>query len=59
MRKKKRKFGYYLYAIVMLMLTIANITIATFLLTYVQKIKVTGTKYSTDSQIISLGSFYC
>ena len=54
MRKKKRKFGYYLYAIVMLMLTIANITIATFLLTYVQKIKVTGTKFSTDSQIVSL-----
>lgn len=54
MKKKKRKFGYYLYAIVMLILTIANITIATFLLTYVQKIKVTGTKYSTDSQIISL-----
>lgn len=54
MRKKKRKFGYYLYAIVMLMLTIANITIATFLLTYVQKIKVTGTKFSTDSQIVNL-----
>lgn len=54
MRKKKRKFGYYLYAIVMLMLTIANITIATLLLTYVQKIKVTGTKFSTDSQIVSL-----
>ena len=54
MRKKKRTFGYYLYAIVMLMLTIANITIATFLLTYVQKIKVTETKFSTDSQIVSL-----
>ena len=53
-RKKKKKFGYYLYAIVMLVLIIANITIATFLLTYVQKIKVTGTKYSTDSQIVSL-----
>lgn len=54
MRKKKRKFGYYLYAVVMLVLTIANITIATFLLTYVQKIKVTGTKFSTDSQIVNL-----
>ena len=54
MKKKKRKFGYYLYALVMLILTIANITIATFLLTYVQKIKVTGTKFSTDSQIVNL-----
>lgn len=54
MRKKKKKFGYYLYAFLMLILTIANITIATFLLTYVQKIKVTGTKFSTDTQIVSL-----
>lgn len=54
MRKKKKKFGYYLYAFVMLILTIANITIATFLLTYVQKIKVTGTKFSTDTQIVNL-----
>lgn len=54
MRKKKKKFGYYLYAFVMLVLTIANITIATFLLTYVQKIKVTGNKFSTDTQIVNL-----
>lgn len=54
MRKKRKRFGYYLYAFLMLILTIANITIATFLLTYVQKIKVTGTKFSTDSQIVSL-----
>lgn len=54
MRKKKKKFGYYLYAVVMLILTIANITIATFLLTYVQKIKVTGTKFGTEAQIVSL-----
>lgn len=54
MRKRKKKFGYYLYAFVMLLLTIANITIATFLLTYVQKIKVTGTKFSTDTQIVNL-----
>lgn len=53
-RKKKKRFGYYLYAFVMLLLTVANIAIATFLLTYVQKIKVTGTKYSTDSQIVKL-----
>ncbi len=53
-RKKKKRFGYYLYAFVMLFLIITNITIATFLLTYVQKIKVTGTKFSTDSQIVSL-----
>lgn len=54
MRKRKKKFGYYLYAFVMLLLTIANITIATFLLTYVQKIKVTGNKFSTDTQIVNL-----
>ncbi len=54
MKKKKKKFGYYLYAFLMLVLTIVNITLATFLLTYVQKIKVTGTKFSTDTQIVSL-----
>lgn len=54
MKKKKKKFGYYLYAFLMLILTIANITLATFLLTYVQKIKVTGTRFSTDTQITSL-----
>lgn len=53
-RKKKKRFGYYLYAFVMLVLTIANITLATFLLTYVQKIKVTGTNFSTDTQIVNL-----
>ena len=52
-RKKKKRFGYYLYAVMILILTVANITIATFLLTYVQRIKVSGTKYSTDSQVVN------
>ena len=53
-RKKKKRFGYYLYAFLMLVLTIVNITLATFLLTYVQKIKVTGTRFSSDTQIVNL-----
>lgn len=51
-RKKKSRFGYYLYAVIMLVLTLANITVATFLLTYVQDIEVTGTKYSNEQDII-------
>ena len=51
-RKKKSRFGYYLYAVIMLVLTLANITVATFLLTYVQDIEVTGTKYSEKQNII-------
>ncbi len=49
--KKKRKFGYYLYAIVILVLTIANISLAVLLLTHVQGIKVSGTKLSTEEEI--------
>lgn len=52
-RKKKSKFGYYLYAVVVLMLTIANVTIGALLLTYVQQIQVTGNKISRQSDIIS------
>lgn len=53
-RRKKKRFGHYLYAFMMLVLTITNITLALLLLTYVQKIKVTGTKYSTERQIVNL-----
>ncbi len=52
-RKKKSKFGYYLYAVVVLTLTVANITIATLLLTYVQHIQVAGNQISQKSDIIS------
>lgn len=51
-RKKKKRFGYYLYAITVFILTLAIFIVATFLLTYVQSIKVTGTKYSRDYQIV-------
>lgn len=51
-RKKKSRFGYYLYAVIMLILTLANITVATFLLTYVQDIQVTGTEYSEEQDVI-------
>lgn len=51
-RKKKSRFGYYLYAVTVLFLTVANILVATFLLTYVQEIRVEGTKYSRDTQIL-------
>ena len=52
-RKKKSKFGYYLYAVVILLLTITNITLATLLLTHVQSIEVSGTTYSRQSDIVS------
>ncbi len=52
-RKKKSKFGYYLYAITVLTLTIVNITLATLLLTQVQEVHVSGTKYSQKSQVVS------
>ena len=53
MRKKKKKgrFGYYLYAAVALLFAVANITIAVFLLTYVQNIRVGGNEFSTKKQI--------
>lgn len=51
-RKKKKGFGYYLYAVVILILTLANITLATLLLTHVQKIEVTGTQYSDKESIL-------
>lgn len=52
-RKKKSKFGYYLYAVVILVLTITNITLATLLVTHVQSIEVSGTTYSQQSDIVS------
>lgn len=52
-RKKKSKFGYYLYAIVILVLTLANITIATLLVTYVQQVQVKGNVNSKEKEIVS------
>ena len=52
-RKKKKGFGYYLYAVVVMFLTIANITLATLLLTHVQQIDVTGTKYSEKEDVVA------
>lgn len=50
-RKKKSRFGYYLYAIVMLLLTIANVLVALFLFTYVQRTEIKGTKYTEETEI--------
>ncbi|MBQ8804664.1 MAG: hypothetical protein IJZ53_13630 [Tyzzerella sp.] len=52
-RKKKSRFGYYLYAVVVLLLTVANITLAILLLTHVQKIEVSGTRISTEEEIVA------
>jgi len=52
-RKKKHKFGYYLYAVVILLLTVANVTIATVLLTYVQSVEVKGNTIGEKSEIVS------
>lgn len=52
-RKKKSRVGYYLYAIVVLILTIAIILVSAFLLTYVQKIEVKGTQYCTEDEILA------
>ena len=52
-QKKKSKFGYYLYAVTVLLLTIINITLAFLLLTQVQSIDVKGTKYSEKSDIVA------
>lgn len=51
--KKKRKTGTYVYAAVVLTLTIVNVTLATLLLTYVQNIQVSGTVNSSRSEIVS------
>ncbi len=53
-RKKKKRFGYYLYSVTLFILTVANILLAVFLLTYVQRIKVTGIHYGNEEEIISL-----
>ena len=51
-RRKKSRFGYYLYAVVMMFLTIANVLAAAFLLTYVRQIEVSDTTHVKKSQIV-------
>ena len=50
-KKKKTKFGYRLYAIVIFLLTITNITLAALLLTHVQNIQVSGNAFCSASDI--------
>ena len=52
-RKKKRKFVKYLYVVTALLLTIANIGMAIWLLTYVKNVQVKGTVNSKESEIIA------
>lgn len=52
-RKKKSRFGYYLYAFTTLVLMIAIILTSAFILTYVQKIEIEGLHYSTEEEILS------
>ena len=52
-RKKRSRFGLYLYAFVALILAIANILVFTFVLTFVQKIDVLGTQYTTEEEFVN------
>ena len=52
-RRKKSKLGNYLYAFTVLILLIAIILSAAFVLTFVQKIEITGVKYSNEEEILS------
>lgn len=51
-RKKKSRFGYYLYAFVVLILTIAIITLATLIVCHVQETKINGNTYSDSDKIM-------
>jgi len=53
MRRKKKGFGYYLYAILALGLFLANSIMLLLLLFHVQKIEVTGNETVEESQIVS------
>ena len=50
--KKRSKFGYYLYAVTVLVLTVVNLSLAIWLLTYLQNIHIRGSKYSKKSEIV-------
>ena len=51
-QKKKNRLGYYLYAVAVFLLTIINISLGIWLLTYVQSIHVKGTVNSEKSEIV-------
>ena len=50
--RKKSRFGYYLYAVTVFLLTIINISLAIWLLTYVQNIQVKGNVNSEKSEVV-------
>lgn len=52
-RRKKSKLGSYLYAFTTLVLLLAIILSFAFVLTFVQKIEITGVKYSNEEEILS------
>lgn len=52
-KKKKSKFGYYLYAFTTFVLMIAIIITSIFVLTFVQEIEVEGINYTTKEEILS------
>lgn len=53
MRRKKKKFGYYLYAIFALGFFLANSIMLLLLIFHVQKIEVVGNETVQESQIVS------
>lgn len=52
-RRKKSRFGYYLYALVMLLLTIANVVLFVLILTFTQSIRIEGSTLGQEDQILS------
>ena len=52
-RKKKSKAAYYAYAIAILTLTVANVLLGIWLLTYVQSIEVMGNAIGGKTEIVS------
>lgn len=50
-RKKKKRFGHYLYKVLIFVFTILNVSLGLWLLTYVQNLYVTGNQYITKQEI--------
>lgn len=53
-RRKKKKFGYYLYAVVSLSLFIINIGLGSILLFHVQGVEVIGNTYSSQAEALQM-----
>ena len=51
-KRKKSKFGYYLYAFTTFVLMIAIIVTSVFVLTFVQEIEVEGINYKGANLIV-------